>query len=438
MVSQTAAPAASASTTSALAPADLASTPLQHLLLHACVFVAALLILFSRRPDVLLNAQFYAEDGARWFADAYHVGWRSLLIPDSGYLQTVSRLIGLTAQLLPFAVVPLFMNLCALSFQILPVNIFLSARWTEIPFKARVFASLLYLSVPNSFETHANTTNIQWHLALACLLLLLARAPTAGTGLWLELGLLAFSVLDGASGMLLVPIALALWWKRRDLRSMTALAVLIPGTILQSLVMLLSHSRRPAPNGASFDRFIGIVGGQVFLSSVLGIRTSIQFFFAHVPWLLLAQSVAMVIGLAIVAYAFWRAPFELRLFLFYCFFSLTLALIHPIASFSGEREQWQLLQTPGVANRYYWFPMLAFFAALLWLAIGSAGNTKVARYGALAILALLPIGIVRDWKYKPFVDYDFKAYAADFERAKPGTTVSIPINPDWQLVLIKH
>ena len=38
----------------------------------------------------------------------------------------------------------------------------------------------------------------------------------------------------------------------------------------------------------------------------------------------------------IVGYAFWRAPFELRLFIFYSFLSLTLALIHPVASFSGD------------------------------------------------------------------------------------------------------
>jgi len=62
---------------------------------HAGVFLISFLILFSRRPDAILNAQFYAEDGARWFADAYHMGWRCLLIPDSGYLQTVSRIIGL-------------------------------------------------------------------------------------------------------------------------------------------------------------------------------------------------------------------------------------------------------------------------------------------------------------------------------------------------------
>jgi len=422
----------------AKAPTDAETMPLRQAAFHVGVFVVALLILFSRRPDALLNAQFYAEDGARWFADAYHVGWRSLLIPDSGYLQTVSRLIGLTAQVLPFAIVPLFMNLCALSFQILPVNIFLSRRWEAIPPKIRVLGSLLYLSVPNSFETHANTTNIQWHLALACLLLLLSRVPPTRFGVVLELALLALSVLDGASGMLLVPIALALWWKRRDKPSMAALAILIPGAMAQTMVMLLSHSRRPAPNGATLARFTGILGGQVFLSSVLGVRTSIQFFFAHVPWLLVAQSAAMIIGILAVAYAFWRSPFELRLFIFYAFFSLTLALIHPIASFSGALEQWQLLQTPGVANRYYWFPMLAFFASLVWLAVGSASRTKVAKYGALAVLAMLPIGVVRDWKYKPFVDYDFKAYAADFARAKPGTPVSIPINPDWQMVLIKH
>jgi len=409
-----------------------------NVLYHAAIFVIALLVLFLRRPDALLNAQFYAEDGARWFADAYHVGWRCLLIPDSGYLQTVSRLIGLAMQWIPFVLVPLFMNLCALSFQILPVNIFLSSRFETIPIKTRLLSSLLYLSIPNSFETHANTTNIQWHLALACLLLLLSRVPPTGIGRYLEAFLLALSVLDGASGMLLVPVAVALWWNRRKRRYATALAVLIPGVVLQTLVLLLSHSRRPAPNGASLARFVGVLGGQVFFSSVLGVRTSIRLFFEHVPWLLTAQTVALVVGVLIIGYAFWRGPWELRLFLFYSFLSLALALIHPVASFSGEYEQWQLLQTPGVANRYYFFPMLAFFAALIFMATQPARIGRFARYAALAVLALVPIGVLRDWRYKPFIDYDFKAYAVDFEHATSGTRLSIPINPDWQLILIKH
>jgi hypothetical protein len=408
------------------------------IIFQVVVFLMALLVLFLRRPDALLNAQFYAEDGARWFADAYHIGWRCLLLPESGYLQTVSRLIGLFCQIFPLALAPLVMNLFALTMQVLPVNLLLSERFAEVPIRIRLLAGLLYLCLPNSFETHANTTNIQWHLALACCLLLLSRVPATGAFRYCEWLSLALSVLDGPAGMLLAPVALILWWVRRDKRSIAALWVLIPGTVLQALVLLLSHTRRPAPNGATLTRFIEILGGQVFLSSVLGLRTSIQLFFAHVPWLLLVQTIAMAAGLAIIGYTLWRGPLELRVFIFYAYFSLTLALIHPVASFGADYPQWQLLQTPGVANRYYFFPMLAFFASLIWMATNTRSTMKFARYGAIAVLALLPIGIIRDWRYKPFVDYNFKAFAADFERAAPGTTVSIPINPDWQLILIKH
>ena len=407
-------------------------------LFELAAFLAALLILFLRRPDALLNAQFYAEDGARWFADAYHVGWRCLALPDSGYLQTVSRLIGLLCQLFPFAVVPLVMNLFALFFQILPINILLSERFADIPRKIRLASSLLYLSIPNSFETHANTTNIQWHLALACGLWLVSEAPGNRLLLYGEWLLLTLSVLDGPAGMLLLPVAAALWWQRRDRRSFAALTILASGSLVQALVLVLSHSRRPAPNGATLTRFVEIVGGQVFLSSVLGLRTSIQLFFAHVEWLVLAQGAALLVGLAVVAYALFRGPLQLKLFVFYAYLSLALALIHPVASFGAEQPQWQLLVTPGVANRYYLLPMLAFFASLIWMAADDRPGRKLARYGAITVLALLPVGIARDWRYKPFVDYNFKSFAAEFERAEPGTTVSIPINPDWQLVLVKH
>jgi hypothetical protein len=126
---------------------------------QAAIFLTSFLVLFSHRPDVILNAQFYAEDGARWYADAYQFGWRCLLMPCAGYLSTLPRLIGLLAQLVPFGLVPLVMNLCAIAIQILPVNLFLSARFGAIPYKVRVFGSLLYLALPNAFEIHANTTN---------------------------------------------------------------------------------------------------------------------------------------------------------------------------------------------------------------------------------------------------------------------------------------
>src|SRR3954469_9301999 len=63
----------------------------RHPIFHVIVFLSAFLLIFSRRPDAVLNAQFFAEDGQRWFADAYQMGFRCLLIPDQagGYLHTV-------------------------------------------------------------------------------------------------------------------------------------------------------------------------------------------------------------------------------------------------------------------------------------------------------------------------------------------------------------
>jgi len=426
---------AEAARKSANPPSSGRSLP-RHGIFQALVFLASLLILFLRRPDVLLNAQFYAEDGTRWFAEAYQFGWRCLAIPESGYLQTASRLVALLSLAFPFVLAPLVMNLCALSVEILPVNLFLSPRFAAISPGIRLACCGLYLALPNSFEVHANTTNMQWHLSLAGLMLLLG-APE-GSRVWrlASGGVLALAVLDGPPGMLLAPVAVFLWLKYRERRHLWASLILVAGAALQSLMILLSHSRRGAPNGATIERLLSILGGQVFLSSLLGVRTSIKLFFAHSPYLFPLEMVSLVVGLAVSLYAFRRGPTSLKLLVSFAAAVFALALLRPVATTGGAFEQWAKLEVPGVGNRYYFFPMLAFLASLIWMAVNAGG--RWARYAAMLVLALLPVGIVRDWRYKPFVDYNFKSFAADFERAAPGTTVSIPINPDWQLVLTKR
>ena len=83
------------------------------------IAVTGFVIIFSRRPDAILNAQFWAEDGQRWYADAYQFGLRCLLIPDElgGYFHSVSRLSALTALVFPFYMAPLVMNLFAIALQ---------------------------------------------------------------------------------------------------------------------------------------------------------------------------------------------------------------------------------------------------------------------------------------------------------------------------------
>src|SRR5256885_5219625 len=150
-----------------------------HPLFHVIIFLFAFLLIFSRRPDAVLNAQLFAEDGQRWFADACQRGWRCLLIPDEagGYLHTVPRLSALLSLLFPFSRAPLVMNLCAILVQILPVSIFVSSRFSAIPLWKRLVASFVYLGLPNTYGTNANATNMQWHLGLLASLVLLAEPP---------------------------------------------------------------------------------------------------------------------------------------------------------------------------------------------------------------------------------------------------------------------
>jgi len=410
----------------------------RRVLLHTSIFLVAFVALFLRRPDAILNAQFYAEDGKYWFADAHNLGWQCLFMPVGGYLNSLSRLIGLLALLFPFAIAPLVMNLCAIFFQILPVHILLSKRFDWIQWDLRLFSGGLYLALPNSYELHANTTNIQWHLALiGCMLLL--SSPPSGSG-WrarlFDVTVLAVLSIDGPLGILLIPMAAALWWTRRETPLKFSLLALVPGSVLQLLIVALSHSRRPAPNGETLSGLIGILGLQVFFSSLLGSKTALGLMVVDDRLLYLIEIVATLLGLSVLIYALRKAPLQLKLFICFSVSVLAVALLRPLATTDGMRVQWVMLQTPGIGTRYYFFPMVAFLASLIWMASGSRGGLP--RYAAITLLLLLPIGICRDWAYPRFIDLNFPRYAAEFQRAAPGRTVRIPINPDWQMQLTKR
>jgi hypothetical protein len=350
---------------------------------------------------------------------------------EAGYLHTVPRLVALFSLMFPLALAPLVMNLVAFFFQILPINLFLSSRFNSIPLNIRVLAGFLYLAVPNSFEIHANATNIQWHLALLACMVILASFPHSKEWKVFDVTILALASVDSPLGIPLIALVVASWWMRREKHAGLQLLALVPGTMIEIIVLLFSQTRGVVSNGANLTRLGSILGGQVFMSSILGVRTTIQFHFGHMRHLLTLELCALLIGLAIVIYALLYAPTELKLFVAFSASVLAMALHHPLASLEPASEQWEMLCIPGVGNRYYFLPMLAFFACLIWMVTNTHWKGKLSRYAALIILLLSPIGVLRDWKYKPFVDFDFPKYVALFERAAPGTRVVIPINPIW-------
>ncbi len=184
---------------------------------HAVIFAVAFVVVCSRRPDAVLHAQFYAEDGAVFYRDAYQYGLHSLLLTYSGYFHTLLRLVALLAQLFPFSWAPLIMNLSGITFQVLPVNVFLSSRFSQVVLPLRLLAGFTYLALPNSFEIDANLTNVQWHLALLACIVLLAQPANCRRWKAFDVAVLGLISLSSPMGILLVPVAAALWWKRRNL-----------------------------------------------------------------------------------------------------------------------------------------------------------------------------------------------------------------------------
>jgi hypothetical protein len=360
------------------------------------VFLIAFLIVFSRRPDVILNATFYAEDGAVWYPQAHQFGLHTFVMPWAGYIHTLIRSVALLTLLFPDSLAPLVMNLCAIVVQILPVNIFLSSRFSKIPFKMRMLGSFIYLALPQTKEIHANITNVQWHLGVVACMVLLAQPDDRKGWRIFDAVILALTSVSTPIAILLVPVAAALWWKRRQRWSAIAFALTVPGAIVETLVALFSNTRAADPNGPTMQFFSGIIGRQVFFSALLGLKSQLSL--TPGDGLFALEAVSTVIGLALLCYTLFYAPFELRVFVLFCSAVLALGLWHPLAGPPGY-PQWGYMYVPGRASRYYFFPMLAFLASLFW--IGIYAPHRYLRYFALLLLILLPIGIFQDWWFPP-------------------------------------
>jgi len=408
-------------------------------LFHLVAFIAACLTVFSRRPDAVLNAQFFAEDGQRWYADAYQFGLRSLLIPDQGggYLHTVPRLAALLSLLFPFSRAPLVMNLVAITIQVLPVTIFISSRFSSIPLWKRLLGSLLYLGTPNSYGTNANATNIQWHLGLLACLVLLAHSPDSPKWKLFDSIVLILISVESPMGIVLLPVAAIIWWMRRNRWSWISFALLVPGSLVQTVVVLTSQARHLGSNGATLSRLISILGRQVFLASLVGQNKVLHFALRYSELSsFLLEALATAVGLAVLGYALRYAPWELKLFIGFSFTVFALSLARPIAG-ALVQSQWEWLRFPGTSNRYYYLPIISFLSAVLWIVNYAPG--RLARSFGIALLLFVLIAVHRDWRYPAFEDMHFQEYALKFDAAPSGTRMLIPINPPGvKMLLVKR
>jgi hypothetical protein len=405
---------------------------------QAIVFLLSFAILVSRRPDAIFRPQFWAEDGWLFYAQAYNGGLvHPLFWTYSGYLLIFSRLVAALAQFFPLASAPLLFNLVAMTVQILPVQILLSSRLSAIgSLPSRLLMALLYLSLPNSFEIHATLANVHWNMAILAFLVIVSAPPRSRVARTFDYLVVLMTGLTGPFAVMLTPAAFLDWRKNRGRWKLILTSTVAACAGVQGFLILIagrSHRVTDALN-ASWVSLMELLADHVFLGSLIG-RNAL---FHGRP---LGALVVTFLGIVALLYGLIRGPLHLRLFILFANLVLACALASPLPTLIGmptgpPLPGWRGLEL-GLGQRYWYIPMLAFVATLVWL-LKPAIPTAL-RLGAILCFVLMPFGVVRDWRHPPRVNLHFEEYAEKLKQAPQGTVLVIPINPPgWSMRVVKR
>ena len=170
-------------------------------------------ILFFRRPDMLLNPQFWEEDGAIFFRQNYESGFNALFIPYAKYIHLIPRLVAYVASFFPVALAPAIYAYATLAMT-LGIGAKLMSSRLELPYKPLLVVAIAL--VPTGGEVILNLTNIHWYSALLLTALVLQKPPTTRGQMTSDFILLGLAGLTGPFIIAFAPLFLLRWVVRWD------------------------------------------------------------------------------------------------------------------------------------------------------------------------------------------------------------------------------
>jgi len=392
-------------------------------------------VIISRRPDAFTNAQFYAEDGTRWFSDAYNMGpWQALFVSYAGHFLLQPRLVALVATPFGIANAPLIYNLFGLGFQVAPILFFMSGRCRPLlpSLWYRGVLSAVYLLMPST-EVNVNIASAQWHLVILATLVLLA--PPSPRWWWraFDVATVALCALTGACVFVLAPIGLLWWWLRRWRWSAVLTAILVAGIAAQVYAMTLAP-RTACGLGASLHELILIICDRIVLAGLFAEEGHTHVFVTGLPHATLIAAGICLLSLPVVVFAALRAPWELRVFGLAGLGIAAAGLAVPLVSATGD--QWEIILGGRAGERYFLMAQVAWVVTVLWAA-GQLPRPWLRGAGWVVTAAAFASGLVAAWQYPAFVNYDWPQEAHTIASAAPGTHLSLPINPGppWTVIV---
>lgn len=405
-------------------------------LVIALIAFSGFFILFFRRPDALLTPQFWAEDGKYWYADAYNNSpLSSIFLPYAGSLQVAMRLIASISVFGPLDYAPLFFVVCAIIIKLIPALIINTKRFSSlIPnSKARLLVTFFYLLIPSSFEVHANLTNINWHLALLAFMVLIVGPSSSRLWKIFDLIVIVISCLTGPFAIILAILSLSNFWLRRNKRNKIMMLIICSLSIVQILVLIFGpdNSRLSQPLNPELGLLLKIIGSRIGTSAVIGSSLNSKFINPE-SWMNIVNGI-VVFG--ITAYAFFKSKYELKSFIFFTWSILIASMIKPQAS--DIMPQWHALLI-GAGSRYFFLPILSLFICLLFIISYKESSYIIRVFCITLIILACTVGVVTDFRYPAQRNLSFWYFKNEFYNTPPGKTYCIPVNPGWEMCLVKH
>jgi hypothetical protein len=391
------------------------------------IALLACALVISRRVDAFTNAQFYAEDGSKWFANAYTDGPLGALdLSYNGYFQLVSRLGPVVAA--PFGIrnAPLVYNIVGLLVQVAPVAYLLSSRFDPVvpSFRARLVVGAVYVLMPST-ELNVDITTAQFHLLVLAFLVVVAAEPKRWYWSAFDVAVVLLCGLSGPFAYILLPVA-ALWFVIRRQPFTLVLCFALAVTIPIQVYADLTSPRLHVPLGASLDNLLLIVSDRIILAGLFAEEGGTHVFLAGTSHGTLLSAVICLLALPIVVYAAWRAPLALRMFDLTALGVATSGLAAPLVSNTGNA--WAIMTVTRAGERYFLLAQVAWVITVLWAAT-RLPRPWVQRTALAACAVTFGSGLITAWRYQPFQDYHWAQEAREITTATPGTKLVLPIPP---------
>ena len=403
------------------------------------IFLFSFLILFLRRPDILLSANFWAEDGVVWYTQLHNNGWISLFQPQNGYFQTISRLTMMFSAIFGILHAPLISNLCSLIIRILPILFLFSTRFPFVKEKTKIVIALYYLLMPNLAEVFGNITNVHWFISLYLLLVLLAEQSDLLSWKVHDMMVLAIAGLSGPFIVCLLPgLLIKRLYEYREQKKLTMTSfdllfiflLLLQGT---AICLTMTEGRSTAPLGASFTELAKIVDSKILLGTFITNKFGFALFSVHNRLALLLFCSFLVVFM----FSFVRGGWRFKTAAVFPIFMLAAALAKPMVSLTDP--QWPVLLLPSSGDRYFIVTNVLFFCFVVYLFNQHLArlpffNGRLIKKVALIVFLAL---VIDAFHISSLPNHAYQEEIKErYYPAQVGTMVEVPINPvGWTMVL---